>query len=391
MCLFFLAGCTALISDNDPEADGVSYYLPKTILDIAVTQKKNPETGDVWYHIGSVNKDKEVLSEAVDVTVPDLDHRYVLSYTPSKVSDDRLCITRGSNGLLHDVEFAADDRTPEIVFNISRFLASVFKEVPTSVTLVPNTAKDEIEERTYSSRLDPYNPKDIAAFNTNMSRVFGAPVKLDFKRMMQRLEALSIPPSTHCDVKGGHCPVAVVQQHCPPDKICYRTKLKMPVDLKLFGKTVDVDYVPVINRGDFGAISVERAFLVHSITQLRFDQGVLIASTIRKPSEVEEASLLPLHVFNAVIATPSGLWANAFSDQNDNAALIQKVTDLNTAAAGVITQNKAVFQSLETGAVPTHGNDETKRQKFKPNCKFGRGAASTFNFFAATNINQPLD
>ena len=374
----FILGCTALTSELDEQ--GVVYYLPKTILDIAVTQMSDTNTGRVWYHIGAVDKDGVFQSKIDDKSVPDLNHRYVLHYRPSALSDDRLCITRSTQGLLNDVEFAADDKTPEVVFNVARFLAGVFTEAPTSLSVVkPASGNDGIEQRTYRSQIDPFNPKDEQAFNTNLRRVFGAPVKISFARMREMLESKADLWPQGCSVKDGNCPVRVGQQLCAPDHICYRTKLQMPVDLKLHNRTVDVDYAPIINTVDMGAISVKRAFLVHTITRLRFDDGALLGAAIRKPSEVEEVSLLPMHVLNAVLVTPTGLWAQAFSGQSDNTALLTQMTDLNTAVSDLAQNQRSTFAAIAPDDVPTH-----EKTRYEPKCTFNRGSGGPFNI--VTNV-----
>ncbi|MDX2288449.1 MAG: hypothetical protein NW217_06470, partial [Hyphomicrobiaceae bacterium] len=120
-------GLTSGIGDTE----GVVYHLPKTILEITVREYRSIADDRVWYSIGGPSaladgnsKQAEVpgSNRIRDQIVPDLRHRYVVKYHPSKLSDDRLCISRKPNGLLHDVQFVADDRTPQVVFNIAQFV-----------------------------------------------------------------------------------------------------------------------------------------------------------------------------------------------------------------------------------------------------------------------------
>ena len=394
-----VTGCTALTSEIDD--GGVVYHLPKTILNIAVTQFEDTQTGRVWYQFGSFTEQKKAgetdviesvrKSEITSVSVPDPLHRYVLHYQPSAMSDDRLCISRSRQGLLQDVEFAADDQTPEVVFNIARFLAgSLGGEAKTSAPFIEPAGANGIKKRTYASQIDPFSSEDIAAYNANMARIFGRQVKLDFSALetMLRTQAATLP--TGCSLKDKHCSPKVWQTKCTPENICYRTKMKVPVYLEIDGRATDVDYAEVVNLVDMGAISVKRAFLVHTITRLRFDEGSLVGATIRKPSEVEEASLLPLHVVNAALITPSGLWATAFADntqqQNQEFAgqlkkLKDKVVALNTSYQNI---NQNYFGD------PDLTEEQKESNIYKPTCHVGRGN-KTFNLVDLKLIPPPSD
>src|SRR6185437_10079270 len=72
--------------------------------------------------------------EAQGVSAPDLDHRYVLSYQPNVLYDDRFCIGLDTKGLLSTVQFAAEDKTQQIVFNISRLLAGAGPRATSAIT-----------------------------------------------------------------------------------------------------------------------------------------------------------------------------------------------------------------------------------------------------------------
>ncbi len=71
---------------------------------------------------------------------------------------------------------------------------------------------------------------------------------------------------------------------------------------------MDSGYADIINAWDFGPISAERAFLVQKLTGLRFQEGALASAVVRKPSEVEELTLLPLNVVYAVVLLILSPW-----------------------------------------------------------------------------------
>jgi hypothetical protein len=144
--------------------------------------------------------------------------------------------------------------------------------------------------------------------------------------------------------------------YCTPNDICYRTKVTLPVDLEKDGKVIDVNYADVVNPFDVGAISVERAFLVRKITKLSFDHGALVAALVRKPSEAEGLSLLPIDVVNAALATPSGLWQAAFS--GDNTFKTNTIQSLASLTSQVNNINSTV-NSLQSGLSLGPGTDNT--------------------------------
>lgn len=337
-------GCVGL-SSIEGDAQGVVYYLPKTILTITVRQNIDRGRGRRWYELGNkiVGTDGTQTSQKDLIgseTVPDPVQRYTIRYNRSAFSDDRLCVARSTTGLLQDVQFVADDRTPQILFNLARIIAGTIPGGSKQAGSTQETGggDSKIITRHYSGRVDPFDPDDITAFNTAMRNYFGEPVEIDFARMRQLLNHNHTRPQS-CGWKDD-CR-AELQQRCGEDQICYRTKLTLPVDLMMRDRSgrrhrIETNYADIINKWGIGAISVERAFLVQKLTGLRFQNGVLGAAVIRKPSEIEELSLLPLSVVNAVLSVPTGLFAQAFGTSDDEKiAMLQRISKLEGQAQGV--------------------------------------------------------
>jgi hypothetical protein len=381
------AGCVGLTSESGGE--GLVYHLPKSILTITVREYHDIEAGRKWYQIAgeakvATSKDNPALIESNkeirDETIPDPDHRYVMHYRPSPLSDDRLCLARKPNGLLNDVVFAADDRTSEIVFNVARFVAGAVSpgEKKTGFTQTEADTTTTLKVRSYTTKIDPFNDQDIAIFNAALQRTFKVHLKISFKRMKELIEnsastwpqGCSLKDGGYDDGKAAHCPRKVWEARCGRDTICYRTKLKLPVDLKLDGNTVDINYASIINAWDIGSISVTRAFLVHKITKLRFEDGALLAAVIRKPSEVEQASLLPLHVMNAALSVPSGMWAKAFnSNANEKAELLTATNSLSSKVADLEASQKRLYESLQSGTPGVQVSTEAAGTTYSPDCR----------------------
>jgi hypothetical protein len=356
-----IGGCVAIESSSINDR-GIVYFLPKSILTITVVQYKDIANGRTWYQVGGNPKKKDNTASELDLSVlevqcdpiPDVDHRYVALYQPSATSDDRFCVARSTEGLLQELDFASDDRTPAIAVNIARAIKAALPS-PTGVTGL-GISSDNVQVRSYTGRIDPTRRQDRIVFNRALLEIFGEHLEIDFSRMKEIFDTHTAALPTSCS-RDGECDAQAFTDRCTADSICYRTAIKVPIDLKRNGQTVDVNYASVINPKDVGAISIRRAFLVHKISKFYFDQGILTGAMIRKPSEVEAASLLPLQVIYAVLATPSAAVSNAFSSSN-NSAFVSEVSNLNSNVAKLADSQKQLQASL-TGTGPSFGTAET--------------------------------
>lgn len=395
IALLLIVGCSGRIglTSEEGEESGVLYHLPKTILNVTVRRYHDTESGRVWFSLGGPGtltsagaegsktfnhvNERDIVSE----TVPDPAHRYIVQYQPSALSDDRLCISRKPNGLLYDVQFAADDRTPQVIFNIARFIGG-FIGSPASVSFQERTLVDapKIVVREHTDQVDPFDEADIAEFDRALQHVFdGEPLRVDYSRMRAMLAKSTATWPKGCSMKDG-CSSGAWAQRCDREHICYRTKVRIPVDLILDDEAVDVQYAEVVNAWDIGTISVSRAFLVQKITKLRFEDGALLSAIIRKPSEVEEASLIPLNVVNAMLSVPSGLWQSAFSDEQFNN---QVLTEINQYQSAVADLNDAVKSAKLEGAKPIG----TGNENYNLNCGVASRGSGFLNILSTSQGN----
>jgi hypothetical protein len=338
MLLPGLLGCSAALLTVDAGHDkeyedagqGTVYYLPRSLLTVTVTKTKEIDTSENF-----------TIDVAADVA-PDPTHRYVLAYAPNRFYSDRFCIARKSNGLLQGVQFAAEDKTQQVVFNITRFIAATATgPAPSNLTGdTPGPATTQILKMT----IDPY--RDVGTFNNALRARFGREVHLDLTRFKQELKGVG--PNGYKEQR--------TTPQCKPDEICYLTKRKVPVELKTGttgGKAIAVAYVEVVNPFDMGSISVERAALVERVTKIWFEDGALVGVVIKKPSEAEAASLLPLNAIKAAVTTPSGLLAGAFSDTQTKIATANAIGHLQgqqSAINAYFSQNAINVSNAPTAA-----------------------------------------
>lgn len=369
-----LTGCAAGLISIDGEADGVVYHLPRTVLEITVRQYQDGET--IWYSLGgpapAADDDEKAaaFSEIKPHIIPDIEHRYVIKYNPSALSDDRLCISRSPNGLLQDVQFAADDRTPQVVFNIARFLGGFVGGGSPVAYFKGETKTGKFKVRSHTGKVDPYSDADIRGFNNALSQVFASNIKIDVSALRRiSAETANSAPKHACTSQDG-CPQWQWKPRCDEDHICYRSTLKLPIHLNSNGQRIDVKYADVVSAWDIGTISVTRAFLVQKITKLKFEDGALVSAIIRKPSEVEEVSLLPLNVMNAILSVPTGLWTAALADNKFKQDAIAQLASQNEEIKNIKDTESLLLQ----GAGPIGPLSSTKQEleHYTLNCMTGR-------------------
>lgn len=367
-CIAAVGGCVAIESSTLNDS-GVVYFLPKTMLKITVTQYKDTTNGRTWYQLGGAvraakaeNNGNYVNPGIIDLSatdmesteIPDADHRYVSQYRPVPTSSDRLCISRTQTGLLNDVDFASDDRTPAIVVNLARIVAgSQERLLTTGITTNQAGGTSTVEVRSYTSNIDPLSHHDRELFKRALGEVFGERLEIDVSRMKELFKSHSAPLPDDCR-DNDRCSSHAFTDRCTRDNICYRTRMKVPIELKRNGKGVDINYADVINPYDIGAISVTRAFLVHKISKFKFLNGVLVGAVVRKPSELEAASLLPLQAVYAALATPSAAFSTGFGSSTTQQKVIL-LENYNT-LAGKITDLQNSVKNVEAGLTgPTFG------------------------------------
>src|SRR5215472_7731569 len=96
-----------------PIRDGLPYYLPRSLIDLAVS--KDPTKG--------------VTISANPNDVANLDQRYILYYKANPFSDDALCVGR-EKGLLSKIYFSGNDQTGEVLLNVIQLAGNIASPAP---------------------------------------------------------------------------------------------------------------------------------------------------------------------------------------------------------------------------------------------------------------------
>jgi hypothetical protein len=325
-----LAGCmTGLTSERSADADGAVYYLPESLLQVTVKKYVPPPPTPAT----APAQPTAYTVEAQGVSAPDLNHRYVLSYQPNVLYDDRFCIGLDTKGLLSTVQFAAEDKTQQIVFNISRLLAGAGQPRTTSTI-----TRDDVKPIEFKMIINPLRGDDVEAFNNSMRAALDdGSLSLDVGRLKTAL---------------GWSPGAANRQviPCPEDEICYRTMMKVPVDLMRAvpssnrrSITYAVDYAEMVNPNDMGRVSVKRAMLVERVTKLWFKDGALTT-----PSDLIAGAFSGDTNFKTKVAQELGQLQgqttalNSYFSQGP-AAPVVPIIGASTSTPGLPADDKALF------------------------------------------------
>jgi hypothetical protein len=333
--------------DGHPPVDPNRFYEYKA--------RRLPATVDyAWYDRGGKDPvfaaffKSEHISYSVDITPetgPDPAQRYVLQYQPNKFSHDRFCIGRDPDGLLKVVEYAGDDRTPEVLFNLVRTFTGFARLEQAAATEVSSSG---IERNKVSKQIvrviDPWRIEwkgnrlvhlDLEDLAKDTKRQFDEEITFDLTQGDDAVWG----PLQHaigercCDPRTKQCNKACVNDklakvhaiRCDNNAICYRTqaKARLTISTKKQG-VVQSQPVTISNQYDLGSVAVERAFLVEKITKLYFNKGSLTGLAVRKPSEAEALTLLPINAVTAALATPVGLFATAFGGDTQTKVQLAK-------------------------------------------------------------------
>lgn len=315
-----IGGCTVLHSSSNEEDGGIAYYLPKSVVVAKVevferevlnggnggnrkngvknsknNNKENNKNNEKKYEYLVAFKTTKGTGETLLPTrgeiIPDVEHRYQLTYSSNPLYHDRYCILTSDKGLLKSIEYAAEDATPKVVLA----LAELGRKVGAfSVVAPPETTRfNHIGDVIVT--FDPFNKEDRASAAEVVNRAFKRKIKVSFD--FPELDQLSETPRDKCRGDRG---------------VCFRTKVKTAMILRdADGNALSTTVVEVVNPYHVGYFDLDRAFLVEKIARLGFEDGALTQLTMKKQSEALQAVKLPLAVVDAILTVPTNFIATA--------------------------------------------------------------------------------
>lgn len=287
-CLMFVLILACLPSCNKPVSiekihsdqqsfTGMSYFLPKGIVDLTISKKIKIENGKERFEI-------ELIIDEVKY-VADPEFHYAIKINHNIFFHDKISVTVDANGFLSAINTTVTDKTPEIIDKIANAPIEIFGGAP-EVAIRP--------DRTYEINfsLDPTSIEDRSRLNQVLSQVDSE-------------IAFSARPVSNLPVMRRNRP------DCNTDP-CFRTA--MPYALELYttnrvSATTVVSRAVVIlpNKHVVGQIALTRAPFVTKKFDLTFTSGMLTKADLDNPSEALAFIQIPINVAKAIVSIPSAM------------------------------------------------------------------------------------
>lgn len=293
---------------RSPVRNGVTYYLPKRVLQLGVWESVEVE-------ITTIDRNKEEMKESpprlfatvMDVkTVPDRNYLMRMTYNPSPTYHDAIRVTMSPEGLLSEVETTFRDEGPAIVAKLAE-LATALAKVPSGLSLPRKKAA--VGNRRYETRTRllstlMVDPTDPASYQSQLAN-YG--ITLEATPSLGGADACcTLVPERPCE------PV------CTKSGVCYRPVIPFDVGIRsggilISGIGVEVehgiqDVYMLPNRSPVVCLPIERVAFVESSFHLTFDRGLLTSMSTNKPSEVLGFLEIPIRVAKAIVSIPAELF-----------------------------------------------------------------------------------
>ena len=298
------AACAVMESRFDSDAEGIVYYVPRSIVTVTVTPQAG---GDAQFSFTADH-------------LPDVANRYALSYRSNPFFHDRLCVTIDHNtGYLTSIEYASEDKTPAIAVALAELAAKLKGGGPrppagTAAAPPPTFAAPRIAP--FSIKFDPLDAERVRSVNNEINRRLGLPPgSIAYRVEFPDLRSLK-PQRQACDGKG----------------VCFRTKIQTAVRVSRRERGYeDEEYSQVLPiYGPVGNLDLTRAFLVEKVMRLTFEDGALEKVIMKKPSEALKAALLPLSVLDVLLAVPTNFVDNVTGTKATRDAYVDELNDRTT-------------------------------------------------------------
>ena len=377
--LLALTGCSMMTSHNtwllsdggSPRQGGGAYYLPKHILVVTVVKEVTPSTKrTVKGTIKETTTDtptqatdsvKQTITTTVDTafdetaagtayniamvrkTVVDSRYSMNLGFNHSPTADDDIKVTYTTGGLLSEIVAISKDRTQEIIENLTKAIFSTGRFLELGAT-----DTDALATKVLQVAFDPFDADERWRANEQLAR-FGYCVA--FASNSRNPEPEGCPLRGHSDPHDHHqrwpsdsekTAVSNGQKHKVPETgegVFFRQPLDHKIQIyqrnapKCRGWCPRWEgYALFANEGPLLRVDINRTIFVKRETTVTFgNDGVPTKVHVIKPSEMVEASKLPLAISKAIIEAPLE-------------AIMSKTTVIG-AKQGLITKQAALLDS----------------------------------------------
>lgn len=391
-----LTGCTVLTSespqsiiDDGRKAEGVFYSLPKTIVDLTLFVVED--------------RAEYKLVMGPPRSIADAEHQYVLRYRPLPNYSDQVEVAVTSQSLLKSIASKTKDETKGIIVNLVKAfaglggsleaaatedvqLASVtfdptdemevadaLRELNQALLVHAKNSDDNCKDEAKKGGAAVFDQRRIGACReyadlksaAGTCRMDGKKEKCLVKEngpvqfLLRRVRSKDIPAS-RWRVQDGREGSSPYRADCTVG-VCYRPPLLYWVHYSV-GAPFHADKVTKLppkgvysllalpNEAAPVEIDIRRAFFVEKTQKINFDDnGFLESMEIKKPSEIEAISTLPVEIITAVTATLR-VRLSVVDQQINEAGAIKSLTEARYA----LQQQQAMYESAETLATSGH-------------------------------------
>jgi hypothetical protein len=363
--------------------DGLSYYLPRGIVELTIARKKKKEGSGESAPIA----DTVTLTVSAVRYVPDPSHHYAIKIRHDPFFTDKIVVQVGRTGLLESISTDGKDETGEILRRLARAPADIFS-APEQPRAASNDGNPNYQEYEIKFSLDPTD-------NSELNRLRQVLRKIDptIKFIATPLVRVATRGGTHqpdCNIDPCFrvaVPYALELVSDPYNHVVRPWKKPEPVaaapDAKPKKPPADSEapntvqrstqtestegrdregsitatapaetglviaraVVVLPNKNLVGQIALTRAPFVQKKFNLTFNDGFLTKADLDNPSEALAFVQIPIDVAKAIVSIPSAMFDFKVREiQSDNKLLLAQKQNLEYQKQ-IIDAQKALIAS----------------------------------------------
>lgn len=234
--------------------------------------------------------------------VPDRSKSFAVRYKGNGMSDDTIHVKVGKNGLLDLIEVTTVDKTVDI----TKKLLEIGKNVARIATFAQAGGATVTEEIVFTGSFDPTDSSDVAAINRALKTVDGHSCNVEVGGRTSSRSGKSVYPS-YVSPTGQVSTITPGQAY---DGVVFRPAAPYTLTLSCDGKAQQRTTVLLPDKSEMLYMPINRSAFITKVQKLDFDDGMLVDSSLTKPSEVLGGVEIPLEITRAILALPGEIIAD---------------------------------------------------------------------------------
>ncbi len=367
VALAAICGCSSpalkskRVTNGNKTATGVSYFLPKVMVQITADALRVPQglqTNRTYWAtniyteiVADTNGNKTPITNSILIsgsssatgdnvvidtnnysveikllTVPDPEHLYALKLKPSAAANDKYSVTVNPNGFLTSVNSSNEDRTGPIIETIGQTAINVMEAVGTMGRHMANTNPGTLPSPPpahFEVIFDPTSEADLDRATLAMRSGVKQLITVDCQML----------------VTNSKCPLTA-RTNCGPKEtggVFYRPALPylLSVQSGVGGKGTNYETLVMLpNEAPVFSVPVRRQPFVGVDTAITFTNGFISSLDYTKPSQIEGFVAIPFDLSKMVLSIPTNL--------------IQFKVNIATAQTSLLKQQQALADQQTT-------------------------------------------